>query len=112
MLTIDGLRTFGANVDEGVKRCAGKEDLYLKLVAKIPLDQFEKLEQAMEEKNYDQAYECAHALKGVLANLEITPLGEPMTIISDDLKAKVDRDYSEDMEAVRRAKNTFLKMFD
>ena len=29
MITIESLREFGADVDTGVKRCAGKENFYL-----------------------------------------------------------------------------------
>ena len=36
MLTIDALKEYGANVDEGLGRCMGNEALYLKLVSTIP----------------------------------------------------------------------------
>ena len=32
MLTIENLKEFGANVEEGVARCMGLNDFYLKLV--------------------------------------------------------------------------------
>ena len=34
MITIEKLRNFGADVDEGMIRCMNKEDFYLKLVTK------------------------------------------------------------------------------
>ena len=32
MLTIDSLRRFGANTEEGLSRCMDNEDFYLRLV--------------------------------------------------------------------------------
>ena len=32
MITTEGLRNNGADVETGLSRCVGKEDLYLKLV--------------------------------------------------------------------------------
>ena len=77
MITTDKLRDYGANVDEGLARCFGNEELYLKLVATIPSEKnFGMLNEAIENKNLDQAFESAHALKGVLGNLSLTPLYE------------------------------------
>ena len=33
MLTIDNLKSLGANTDEGLARCLGKEDFYLRMVS-------------------------------------------------------------------------------
>lgn len=32
MLNIEGLRKFGADVDEGIERCMGNEGFYLKMI--------------------------------------------------------------------------------
>ena len=32
MLTIENLKALGANTDEGLARCLGKEDFYLRMV--------------------------------------------------------------------------------
>ena len=51
MLDIDVLRNFGANVDEGIARCMGKEDFYLMLVGKVLDDKrLTVLEQQLAEK--------------------------------------------------------------
>ena len=31
-MTIDSLREFGANVDEGLERCMGMEDFYIEMI--------------------------------------------------------------------------------
>ena len=105
MLTVDGLREFGANVDEGVTRCAGKEELYIKLVGRIPADKsFEALPEAIEKGDLDGAFEYAHGLKGVLANLSLTPILEPVERITESLRSRTDRDYSDDLAEMAEAK--------
>ena len=67
MLTLDALREYGADPDTGVKRCAGKEDLYLKLVEKLRKDEdFSTLREAIEEKDLE-AFERIY--QKILANL-------------------------------------------
>ena len=49
MITIDGLKKLGVNTDEGVSRCMGSEQFYLKLVNMIPDEQgFDKLKEAAD----------------------------------------------------------------
>lgn len=48
MLTIDMLRSFGADVEEGLGRCMNNEAFYLRLVGKVLDDaSFAKLETAL-----------------------------------------------------------------
>ena len=35
MLSVEALREYGANVDEGLGRCMGNKDLYLRLVSTV-----------------------------------------------------------------------------
>ena len=88
MITIEKLNTFGANSAEGLARCFGNEALYLKLVATIPGEaSFGKLKDALAEKNLKAAFEAAHALKGVLGNLSLTPLYAPTSELTELLRA-------------------------
>ena len=49
MLTVDTLRAFGANVDEGLGRCMGREDFYLRLVKMVRADtNIVRLREAMD----------------------------------------------------------------
>ena len=66
MLTIQNLRAYGANVDDGVQRCLNDEGFYLEMVAAVFKDgNLSALEQALENKDAKTAFEYAHALKGV-----------------------------------------------
>ncbi len=87
MLTIDALKKYGANVEEGLTRCINNEALYLRLAGTVVDEKnFDKLRNALEEGNLDEAFEAAHALKGVLGNLALTPIYDKVV--------EIDMDYS------------------
>ena len=49
MLTIDALRAYGADVDDGLRRCMNNEGFYLKLVEKAAADpSVDRLKEAVE----------------------------------------------------------------
>lgn len=94
MLTIDALKAFGANTAEGVSRCINNEAFYLRMVTKAMADtNYEKLENAIHAGDKDAAFEAAHALKGVLGNLSLTPILEPVEEITELLRSRADADY-------------------
>ena len=93
MLTIDSLRTYGANVEEGMGRCMNKEPFYLKVVSMVKDDvdgSFAKLKAAMAERNAQKTFEAAHALKGSTGNVALTPIFKPVCALSDMLKGHTD----------------------
>ncbi len=95
MITIEGLKEFGADTEKGLAMCMGNEALYLRLVGSVPEEpRFADLEKALTDKDYDQAFEAAHALKGVLGNLSLTPLFEKASVITEHLRSRTDMDYS------------------
>lgn len=101
MITIDGLKEFGADTDSAVKRCVNNEDFYLKQVNKALADtSFEKLKDAIDSKDLDTAFEVAHALKGVWGNLGLTPVFDPVAEMTEHLRQREDMDYSSYMEAI------------
>ena len=95
MITIDKLKEFGANTDEGLGRCYGNEALYLRLVNMIPAEaNFDVLRDAADKNDLDKAFEAAHALKGVLGNLSLTPMFEKCSQITELLSARTEMDYA------------------
>ncbi|MBQ6353455.1 MAG: Hpt domain-containing protein [Lachnospiraceae bacterium] len=96
MVTIDNLAELGADVEDGVARCMGKEDFYLKLVNMVVADDgYERLKAALEAHDLDEAFERAHALKGTIANVSLTPLLEPISAMTEQLRNRNDIDYSD-----------------
>ena len=95
MLTIDNLKSLGANTDEGLARCLGKEDFYLRMVSMALADNgFEKLREAVTGGDLNEGFERAHALKGVLSNVALTTLADPIAEITEELRARNEIDYA------------------
>ncbi len=107
MITVDNLKKFGANTEEGIARCMGNEQFYLKLVATVPgQKEFDVLREKASAGDLDAAFEAAHALKGVLGNLSITPLYDKVCEITELLRAKTDTDYSGLIEEITALQET------
>ena len=101
MLTIDSLKALGANTEEGVTRCAGNEEFYLKMVTMVLGDaSFDQLKAALEAGDLDTAFERAHALKGVTGNVSLTSLYDPICAITEELRARNDIDYSDYIDTI------------
>ncbi|MBQ3866145.1 MAG: Hpt domain-containing protein [Clostridia bacterium] len=89
MLTLDGIRSLGANTDEGLARCLNNEAFYLRMVGMALQDKnFDELKGAVEGADSAAAFACAHALKGVLGNLSLTPLFDPAARLTEVLRGK------------------------
>ena len=89
MLTLDGLRAYGANVDEGMGRCFNNESFYLRLVGMGLADKnFDKLDEAIAAGDASAAFEAAHGLKGAIGNLALTPIYTPISALTEALRGK------------------------
>ncbi len=92
---IDKLKEYGVDTDTALKRCVNNEALFLKLINKVPqMDEFDKLKQAINDKDLESAFSYAHAIKGNVSNLEITPIKEPISEMTELLRSKQDIDYT------------------
>ncbi len=95
MITIDKLNEYGADTASGINRCAGMEDFYLQLVQQSIVDgDLAPLRSAIEAKDLQKGFEIAHSLKGIFSNLSLTPILEPVSEMTELLRAKQDVDYS------------------
>ena len=94
MLTVNKLKTFGADVESGLARCMNNEAFYLKMVNMAAEDAgFERLKAAVESKEIPRIFEAAHALKGMLGNLALTPVFAPASEMTELLRNGEDADY-------------------
>ena len=102
MLTIETLKEFGADVNEGLNRCMNNESFYLMLIGKALADKrLEQLEEQLSNKDLDGAFESAHALKGMYANLSLTPLSKPIIEMTELLRSRTEMDYSSLLDEVK-----------
>ena len=96
MITVDALKQWGANTEEGLQRCMNNEALYLKLMNMfLENNSFNELKEALSNGDLDKAFQAAHALKGVLGNLSLTPLFDIDFEITELLRNRTKMDYSE-----------------
>ena len=94
-MTVKQLREWGADVDQALVRCLNNEAFYLRLTERTLQDPgFARLKEAVEAGNLVQGFEAAHALKGVLANLALTPLLRPVAEMTELLRAGTQTDYA------------------
>ncbi len=111
MVTIDVLNEFGANTAEGLERCLQDEDFYLGLVpTALDEDSYATLDSALKENDIDTAFEAAHALKGVLANLALTPIYEPASELTENLRAHKEMDYAPLMQKIWDERKRLMEM--
>ncbi len=110
-MTIDSLKQFGANVDEGLERCMGMEDFYIEMIELgISDEKFDQLGPLLKEDNLDEAFEVVHALKGVIGNLALTPLYETINEITEHLRAKETMDYGALYEKLIEQRDTLKSL--
>ena len=95
MITIETLKEYGADTQEGLTRCMNNEEFYIMLVNKALEDnRLGQLEQQINNGDLEAAFETAHALKGVYSNLSLDPLTKPISEITELLRVRSDADYS------------------
>ena len=113
MLTIENLKAYGANVEEGVKRCLDDEDFYIDLViSAIPDERIDELEMRINSGDLDKAFEIAHALKGMYGNISITPIYEPISEITEQLRSRNSIDYSQYLQRAKEQKQKLVELYN
>lgn len=111
MITIDKLNNFGANTAEGLERCLGNESFYLRLVSTfVNESNFDKLKDALAINDLNAAFEAAHALKGVLGNLSLTPLYNKVVEITELLRSRTKMNYSQLLAQILEKRETLKEM--
>lgn len=72
---------------------------------------FDTLSQGIKEGNIDKAFEAAHSLKGVLGNLELTPILKPVVEITELLRNREQVDYTPYLEEIFKQKELLENLF-
>ena len=110
MITVEELRSAGADVETGLSRCVGNETLYLKLVNMGLGDtKFEELGAAVNAGDLSKAFELCHALKGVIGNLAITPLFDALSDMTEKLRGREKADYTSIYSEIINIRSKFWK---
>ena len=111
MITIEQLQEFGVDTKEGLTRCMNMEAFYFKMI-KMGLSDghFDSLGESIAAGNLDEAFEAAHALKGVIGNLALTPIYEPLAEMTEMLRAKKEADYETMYKPIKEMRDKLLAM--
>lgn len=79
----------GADVDTALGRFMGNESMYQKFLGRFLDDaNYEKLGQYLQAGDYEEAYKCAHAMKGVTGNLGLDSLYHKVSDLVEELRGK------------------------
>ena len=106
MLSMETLKDYGVKTNQGLERCCNMEAFYFKMItASVNDGNFEKLGKALEANDLQEAFEAAHALKGIAGNLALDPLYDAVCDIVEPLRSKTEMDYSEKYRKVMEARD-------
>ena len=86
---IAAMRAYGADADDTLRRFMGDADLYMdcvRLLLKDPAPH--TLEHALRARDYPAAFDAAHSIKGLAANLGLTPLLDGTCALVEALRDK------------------------
>ena len=85
---IEELKRWGCDTDDAMGRMLDDEDFYRECLMDIPADPyFARLGEALKAHDIQTAFDAAHTLKGVLANLGLTPMYNTAVEIVEPLRA-------------------------
>lgn len=83
------LTNYGADYEDIMRRFLDDRDFYLRILKMLFEDSnFDLLKTSINELHLDIAFEASHALKGVSANLGLTPLYNSLCAIVEPLRLK------------------------
>lgn len=92
------LEECGADVETTLKRFMNNDAIYQKFLGKFPNDpNYANLGTNLEAGAFEEAYKCAHALKGVVGNFGLTPIYEKVSTLVEELRNKA----AEEVDAAR-----------
>lgn len=110
-MTVEMLKAYGADVKNGLTRCMNNETFYFRLIGMAVADgAFDALGQALAAGDLDGAFEEAHKLKGVMGNLALIPILEPVKELTELLRHKTPGDYGALYEAILEKKNELASL--
>lgn len=84
---IEILRKDGCDVDGALDRCLQDEEFYLSLLSQsVEDDAFAKLGECLKEHKVQEAFDCAHTLKGIMSNMGLIPIYNIVVKIVEPLR--------------------------
>lgn len=108
---LEKLKSAGCDIDGALDRFLQDEEFYMECYEQVLLDEnFEELGNALQTHQVEKAFDCAHALKGVIANMGLTPLFELVVAIVEPLRAGSDADLMPLYQKMLAMRDEFKEM--
>lgn len=110
---IDILNDMGCDMKSTLTRFLDDEEFYRNCYEDMLQDEgFDKLGKAIENHNVKEAFEYAHMLKGVVANLGITPIFDILVEIVDPLRIGSEEGVKSSYEKLMIEKRKFDQLIE
>ncbi len=107
------LEALGCDIDGAMERFLDDEAFYLDCYQQVILDPcFDSLKDALEQHDLGQAFDCAHTLKGITANLGLTPLEQILIEIVKPLRNGSDEGVLELYQQMMGKRADFLQILE
>lgn len=107
------LRLWGCDIDGALERVADDSELLISCMEMFREDPgFAALEEALKNKDYRAAFDAAHTIKGVAANLGITPLYEATCTLVEPLRRGEYGELDELYRAFEPVRDQFFSVVD
>ena len=89
MMTLEELNEKGVNVDSALERFMGNEELFRSFLKSLPQEpSYQEMMDAITQNDIEQAFDCAHRLKGILGNLSLVKVYNSICVIVEELRVK------------------------
>ncbi|MDD3369622.1 MAG: Hpt domain-containing protein [Lachnospiraceae bacterium] len=77
----------GIDVNEGIRRFNNNKEMYEKFLMTFPQDPlYARLDKAIKDQDVKEAFQAAHALKGVSGNLSLIELHQQLIPLVEELR--------------------------
>jgi HPt (histidine-containing phosphotransfer) domain-containing protein len=97
------LQEWGCDTAAALERMLDDEDFYIECLQIVQTDvHFDKLKIALENRETETAFDCAHTLKGVLGNVGLTPMYEMDVQIVEQLRIGRCENLDDKLESLLR----------
>lgn len=110
---IEKLRRWGCDTDDAMRRMLDDEEFYRECLLDIPGDpNFDMLGEALRDHDVKKGFDAAHALKGVCANLGLTPMFDAVVKLVEPLRAGEDAELTKEYDELLRTREQLEKILD
>lgn len=107
------LTAYGVNWTETMERFVNSEELYMECLEMLTKDEsLSLLEARLSEGNLRGAFEAAHTLKGVAANMGLTPLTQAADALVAPLRTGTQKDYTPDLNRLKAEFSRIICLYE